>query len=235
MVTIKKQARLAGLLYLLLGVTAPVALLYVPSKLMVADNPAATIENIRNSPSLLRLGIAFEMIHQIIAIFVVLELYRLFRPVSVRLARQLIVLGCLISIPIMFVNILNEVATLLLLSGADYLSSFTTPQLDGLAYMFTRLHARGLDVASVFWGLWLFPFGLLVIKSGFIPRFLGYLLFVAGGAYVVNSFITFCAPQYLDAFGKVAIYLYFGEPPIMLWLLIWGARGPRANEPMPAW
>ena len=235
MVTIKKQARLVGLLYLLLGVTAPVALVYVPSKLMVPDNAAATIDNIRNHTSTLRLGIAFEMIHQIIAIFVVLELYRLFRPVSVRLARQLLVLGCLISIPIMFANILNEVATLLLLSGADYLSSFTTPQLDALAYMFTRLHARGLDVASVFWGLWLFPFGLLVIKSGFIPRFLGYLLFVAGAGYVINSFIALSAPQHLKAFGDIAMIMYFGEPPIMLWLLIWGARGPRANEPMPAW
>jgi len=235
MTTIKRQARLAGLLYFLLGVTAPVALIYVPGKLMVPDNAAATIENIRNSTSTLRLGIAFELIHQIIAIFLVLELYRLFRPVSVRLARQLVVLGCLVSVPIMFVNVLNLVAALILLSGADYLSAFTAPQLDGLAYTFTRLHARGLDVAAVFWGLWLFPFGLLVIKSGFIPRFLGYLLFVAGAAYVINSFIALCAPQYLDAFGGIAMILYFGEPPIMLWLLIWGARGPRANEPIPAW
>src|SRR6188474_2041224 len=100
MVTIKKQARLAGFLYLLLGVTAPIGLLYVPGKLMVPDDAAATIQNIRNSPSLLRLGIAFELIHQIIAVFVVLELYRLFRPVSVRLARQLVVFGCLLSVPI---------------------------------------------------------------------------------------------------------------------------------------
>ena len=235
MVTIKKQARLAGLLYLLLGVTAPIGLLYVPGKLMVPDDAAATIANIRNSPSLLRLGIAFELIHQIIAVFVVLELYRLFRPVSVRLARQLVVFGCLLSVPIVFINILNEVAALILLSGADYLSAFTTPQLDGLAYTLTRVHARGLDVAAIFWGVWLFPFGLLVIKSEFIPRVVGYLLLIAGTAYVVNSFTAMCAPHYLDAVGKVTGILYFCEPPIMLWLLIWGARGPRANEPMPAW
>ncbi len=235
MVTIKKQARLAGLLYLLLGVTAPVALVYVPSKLMVADNPAATIENIRNSPATLRLGIAFELIHQVVGIFVTLELFRLFKPVSVRLARQLLVLGCLVSVPIMFVNVLNHVAALILLSAPDYLSAFTTPQLDGLAYTLTRVHARGLDVAAIFWGLWLFPFGLLVIKSGFIPRVLGYLLLIAGAAYTINSFTALCAPHYLDAVGKVTGILYFCEPPIMLWLLIWGARGPRANEPMPAW
>src|SRR5262245_32946987 len=139
MVTIKKQARLAGLLYLLLGVTAPVALVYVPSKLIVTDNPAATIDNIRNSPGTLRLGIAFELIHQIVGIFVTLELFRLFKPVSVRLARQLLVLGCLVSVPIMFVNVLNQVAALILLSAPDYLSAFTPAQLDGLAYTLTRV------------------------------------------------------------------------------------------------
>ena len=232
--TIKQQARFAGLLYLLLAVTAPVGLLIVPSKLIVSGDAAATIERIRESPELLRLGIAFELIPQIIAIFLLIELYRLFRPVSVTLARQLIILGSLVSVPIMFVNVLNHVAALFLLSGADFLAAFSRPQLDGLAYMFTRLHEQGLHVAAVFWGLWLFPYGLLVIRCGFIPRFLGWLLMVAGAAYVVNSFIALCAPQYLDAFGDIAMILYFGEPPIMLWLLIWGARGPRANEPLPA-
>jgi hypothetical protein len=103
-----------------------------------------------------------------------------------------------------------------------------------LAYLFIRLHTQGLDVASIFWGLWLFPFGVLAVKSGFIPRIFGYLLFVAGFAYVVNAFTSLLVPQYASQVGKVAMILYFGEPPIMLWLLIMGAWGPRANEMVPA-
>ncbi len=232
--TIKQQARFAGLIYLLLALTAPIGLLIVPSKLMVAGDATATIERIRESPQLLRLGIAFELVPQIIAVFLLIELYRLFRPVSVTLARQLIILGSLVSVPIMFVNVLNWIAALLLLSGADFLAAFTIAELDGLAYMFVRLHGHGLHVAAIFWGLWLFPYGLLVIRSGFIPRFLGYLLFVAGAAYFINSFIALCAPQYLDAFGKIAMIFFLCEPPIMFWLLIWGARGPRASEVLPA-
>lgn len=230
--SIKQQARVAGFLYLLVGLTAPIGLLYVPGKLIVSGDATATAANIRASESLFRIGIASELFHQVAIIFVALALYRLFRAVNEALARQVVILGALVSVPIVFANTLNEVAALVLLSGADFLSAFDAPKLDALAYTFLRIHGVGLDFAAIFWGLWLFPFGMLVIRSGFIPRFLGYLLFVAGGAYVVNTFASLLLPQYAKQVGDVAMILYFGEPPIMLWLLIWGARGPRANEPV---
>jgi hypothetical protein len=222
--TTKQQARIAGLLYLLLGITAPIGLLIVPGKLIVSGNATATADNLRAHGDLLRLGIASELIHQTIAIFVVLALYRLFRPVDEALARQLVVLGALVSVPIMFVNVLNDVAAQILVSGADFLSVFEKPELDALAYLFVRLHGRGITVASIFWGLWLFPFGLLVIRCGFIPRVLGYLLMVAGTGYVVSSFVTLVLPQFLKPVTTVTSLMIFGELPIMLWLLIWGAR-----------
>jgi len=232
--TIKKQARLAGFLYFLIGITAPIGLLYVPGKVIVSGDATATADRIRASESLFRIGIASELIPQVIAIFVVLALYRLFKGVNEARARELVILGALVSAPIMFVNVLNELAALILVSGVAFLSVFDRPQLDALAYLFIRLHTQGLDVASIFWGLWLFPFGVLAVKSGFIPRIFGYLLFVAGFAYVVNAFTSLLVPQYASQVGKVAMILYFGEPPIMLWLLIMGAWGPRANEMVPA-
>ena len=159
MSSIRQQARVAGVLYLLLALTAPLGLLYVPGKVIVLGNASATAANIRASEGLLRGGIASELIHQLIAVFLVLALYRLFKTVDEALARQVVVLGALVSVPIVFVNVLNEVAALTLVSGADFLSVFEQPQLDALAYLFLRLHGQGITVASVFWGLWLFPFG----------------------------------------------------------------------------
>lgn len=227
--SIKKQARVAGLIYLLLGVTAPFSLLYVPSKVIVPGDATATADRIRASESLFRLGIGTELAGQTIVIFLVLALYRLFKSTSDTLAKQVVILGALVSVPIVFANVINEVAALLLVSGVDFLSVFPRDQLDALTYLFIRMHALGLDVAAIFWGLWLFPFGLLVIRCGFIPRLLGYLMIAAGVAYLVNSFTILVVPQYAAAVGKVAMVLYFGEVPIMLWLLIWGARGPQAD------
>ncbi len=220
----KQQARFAGFLYLLLAFIAPIGLLYVPGKLIVFENATATADNLRASEGLFRIGIASELIHQAIAVFLVLALYRLFKPVSETLAKQLVALGALVSVPIMFVNVLNEVGALVLVSGADFLSVFAQPELDALAYLFLRLHSQGFTVASIFWGLWLFPFGMLVIRSGFIPRALGVLLLIAGSAYLVNAFATLVLPRYAPLVERVALPLETAELPIIFWLSIWGAK-----------
>jgi len=220
----RQQARLAGLLYFILGLIAPIGLILVPGKLIVSGNATATADNLRASEWLLRLGIASELVHQALAVFLVLALYRLFQPVDEMLAKQVVILGALVSVPIVFVNVLNDVAALILVSGADWLSVFEKPELDALVYLFLRLHARGITVASIFWGLWLFPFGLLVIRSGFIPRVLGVLLMIAGTAYLASAFATLVLPQYAPLVGKIALPLEVGELPIIFWLLIWGAK-----------
>jgi len=227
----QQQARIAGVLYLLLGLTAPIGLIYVPSQLFVSGNAAATADNIRAFESLLRVRIASELVHQAIAIFLVLALYRLFKPVDEFLAKQVVILGALVSVPIVFVNVLNEIAALTLVSGADFLSVFEKPQLDAMAYLFIRLHGRGIAVAAIFWGLWLFPLGLLVIRSGFIPRLLGFLLLIAGSAYLADSFVTLVLPQLDPIVSRIAMPLQMGELPIIFWLAIWGAKTPAADAP----
>lgn len=142
------------------------------------------------------------------------------------------ILGALVSVPIVFLNVLNEIAALLLVSGADSLSVLGRSQQDALAYLFVRLHEQGLIVASIFWGLWLFPFGMLVIRSGFVPRALGVLMMIAGIAYVVNSGTSLVLPRYADVVGQVARVLYFGELPFMFWLLIWGVRLRPSTAPV---
>lgn len=227
--TIKQQARRAGFLYVAIVLIAPIGLLYVPGELIVPGNATATADNIRATEGLFRLGMASELVQQAIGIFLVLALYRLFKPVSEGLARQLVVLGALVSVPIVFLNVVNDLAALTLVRGPDFLTVFDRAQLDALAYLFIRLHSLGITVASVFWGLWLFPFGLLVVSSRFIPRALGYLLMVAGTGYLAAATAEIALPEFSPIVSKFALALEVAELPIVFWLLIWGARPMPAN------
>ena len=231
MTEIKKQARIAGVLYFLVLLIAPIGLVYVPGKLYVRENATATAEHFRASESLLRIGISSELIHEVLWVFVVLALYRLLKPVNENRAQEMLILGALVSVPIVFLNVLNEIAAMLLVSGAGFLAVFNREQLDALALLFYRLHGQGLNVASILWGLWLYPFGALVIRSGFIPRFPGFLLIIAGTGYVVSSFTTLLLPAYEGPVDRIAAILEFGELPIIFWLLIWGARTPTSTRP----
>jgi hypothetical protein len=183
----------------------------------------------RASDSLLRIGITSELLHEVLWVFVVLALYKLFRPVNENRAQLMLIVGALLPVPIVLMNVLNEIAAMLLVSGANFLAVFDGHQLDALALLFIRLHGQGLNVASFFWGLWLFPFGALVIQSGFIPRFLGLLIILAGVGYVASSLTTLLLPQYEHTVDTIAGILEFGELPIIFWLLIWGARIPKVS------
>jgi hypothetical protein len=227
--SIKKQARIAGLLYLLASIIGFFCLAYVPGKLIVSGDATATANHIRASETLIRFGIASELIAFIIFIFVVLALYRLFKAVNGKHALAMAIL-LLVSIPISLLNVLNEIAALILVSGTEFLSAFEKGRLDALAYLFLRLHGQGFVVAEIFWGLWLFPFGVLVIRSGFIPRFLGVLLFIAGSGYLASSFTSLLLPSYRHFVDQFAMILEAGELPIIFWLLIWGAKNQPLDE-----
>jgi hypothetical protein len=221
--SIKKQARLTGLVYFLASVPAPFGLIYVPTKLIVLNDATATANNIRASESLLRFGIATELWQAIMFIFVALALYRLFKAINETHARAMMIL-ILVSIPIFLLSVVNEVAALLVVSGADFLSVFDRGQLNTLAYIFMRLHSRTLLVAYIVGSLWFFPFGILVLRSGFIPRILGYLLFLAPFGYLPSSLAFLLLPAYGPVLEAFTGMLPACEVPIILWLLIWGAK-----------
>jgi hypothetical protein len=221
----KNPGRFAGLLYVLTSFVGFFAMGYVPSKLMVHGNAAATASNIAASETLFRLGIAGELIGQAGFIFVALALYDLLKGVNRRHASLMVTL-IVVSIPIAFVNELNSIAALVLVRGADFLSIFEKPQRDALAMLFLNLHHHGFVVAEIFWGLWLVPLGLLVYRSRFLPRFLGVWIILAGFAWVVLSLTGILLPQYQDKVDTYAQPAFFGEIAFMLWLLIRGARPP---------
>jgi len=226
----KNPGRFAGLLYLLASIPGVFALIYVPSKLIVHGNATATAHNIAASETLFRLGIAADLIGQALFIFVALALYDLLKGVNQRHALLMLTL-ILVAIPIAFLNELNAIAALVLVRGADFLSLFDKPQRDALAMLFLNLHGHGFDVAGIFWGLWLFPLGLLVYRSGFLPRILGVVLMVNCFAYPVNSFTSLVLPQYEAIVSRWMSPLQFGELVFMLWLLIMGAKPKPLADP----
>ena len=95
-----------------------------------------------------------------------------------------------------------------------------------MAMLFLRLHAHQYTAAEILWGAWLFPLGMLVYKSRFLPRFIGVWLIINGVAYVVLSLTGFLWPQYEDKVFLLAQPALFGEVALMLWLLIAGAKEP---------
>jgi hypothetical protein len=222
-----KAARIAGAVYLSLVLFAPFSLMYVPGKLIVRGNAAATADNVLTHEMMFRLCIVAELFGSVIFICLGLALFRLLSGVNMTRAR-LMVAFVLVSAAVGFLNVLNYVAALTLFRGADFLAVFPKPQRDALAYLFIRLHNQGQFINEIFWGLWLFPFGLLVYRSGFLPRFIGVWLMLACFGWVVLSLIALLFQPYYDAAFRMAQPVLFAELAIMLWLLIKGAKVPTA-------
>ena len=212
--------------------TAPFSLIYVPSKLIVRGNAVATAGNIMAHEIMFRLSIFGDLIGQVIFICLAIALYRLLSSVNKTWA-ALMVGFVLVSAAVGFLNTLNNIAAVILFRGGEFLTVFDKPQREALGMLFIRLHSQGIFLDEIFWGLWLFPFGLLVFRSGFIPRFLGLLLFIAGFGYLADSFTSLVLPRSAHLVGQFATKLTLAELPIIFWLLIWGVKGQRVDQPHP--
>ena len=227
-----KAARVAGAIYLLEVVLGPFSLIYVPNALIVSGNAAATAANIVAHQTMFRFAILADLLSGVLSIFLVLALYRVFEDVNRYQAVLMVILGGVTVAPLFFLNAVFWMAALALAQGGGFVAAFSAAQQSALAMLFMRLHSEGNVVNGLFWGLWLFPFGLLVIESGFVPKFLGFWLLIDGFAYVVLTGIAVVTPQYNDVAFLVAQPALFGEIAIMLFLVIKGANVPaRATAP----
>jgi len=225
---IQRTARRAGVLYLVLSIVAMFSFFYLRPRFVISGDAAATASNIVAHEQLYRTGILLDLVGQLVFIVVVLELYRLFKDVDRTQARLMLALvgtGIAVQVATQALN----VAPLILLGGADYLSAFTRPQLEALAYESLTLFGKQGDLLTAFWGVWLFPFAYLTIKSGFLPKFLGVLLILSGVAYIVTCATAIVFPAAVATVTKVMMPFYFGEFIVVLWLAFVGAK-PRVAE-----
>ncbi len=226
----RNPGRVAGLWYLLLCLIGPLRLMYIPSKLFVHGNAAATVNNIAAHQWLFRFGIIGDLLCAVILIFLTLAFYRLFKDVDQYLAVLVVIFGGIMPALINFVGVVSDAGALMAVRGADFLSVFDKPQRDALAMLFLHLRDHQNTAAEILWGMWLFPLAILVYRSRFLPRFLGVWLVINGFAYVILSFTGVLLPQYQN---KVFIFsqpALFAELALMLWLVIKGAK----PQPLPA-
>jgi hypothetical protein len=212
-----------------MGIPAVFSFFYVNRMLIVPGNATATANKILASEMLFRLGIVAWLTAAVFFLLLAMALYRLLSGVNKNHARLMVGL-VLVSVAITFANALNNIAALTLFRGADYLSVFDKPQRDALAMFFLQLHGQGRAVNGIFWGLWLLPFGLLVMRSRFIPRILGLLLIVNCFAYVAISLTSLLLPAYGKVVYRASMPALLGELWIMLWLLIKGAKDQPLND-----
>ena len=220
----RNPGRVVGLWYLLLVLLGPLRLIYIPSKLFVEGNAAATASNIAAHQWLFRFGMLSDVLGAVVLIFLVLAFYRLFKGVDQQLAVLLVIVGGVMPAVLTLVTAGIDGAALTVARGDDFLSVFDKPQRDALVVLFLRYNHQQIVAAEILWGLWLFPMGALVYRSGFLPRFIGVWLIINGVAYVVLCVTGILFPEYQD---KVFLYsqpALFGELAIMLWLVIKGAN-----------
>jgi len=225
----KRQAVTAlRFLYPLWALIGLFSLQYVPSTIIVAQDAIATTNNIVTYDFLFRAGIVGSLVTQLIHILVVLVLYKLFKSVSKDAALLVVILG-LIGVPITMLNTLNRVAPLILLSGAEYLSTFDLAQLQSLSMFYLNLNVQGMVIAWIFWGLWLIPQGYLIKKSGYFPKIFGYLMVFAGLGYFFGTFVFFLLPN-AEILSTVLEFLTFGEVLFMIWVIFKGAKLPETRK-----
>ena len=222
----KQTARLAGALWFLSTVTGAFGLIFVRSNVIVPGDATATASNILAVEFLYRAAIVSGLFSHILLFFLGLTLSHLFKEVNKKLATVLAA-SMMISVAIAVVNTMNHFGALLILSQADFLNVFNPEQLNAMAFILLRLaNGPGQGLLELFWVPYYVSFGLLVIRSRFLPMIFGILLIIMGAGFAINVFEKFVLPQFYPAlFTQVAMLTgALGGIPTMLWLLIKGVR-----------
>ncbi|MCC6447731.1 MAG: DUF4386 domain-containing protein [Chitinophagaceae bacterium] len=223
--TNKNTARSAGLIYLVVVITGMFSLAYVPNKLIDWNNSRVTFNNITTSPSLFRLGIYSSILCYVAFTFLPLFLYKLLRTVNESQARAMVILA-LLSVPLSFNNLQHKYAVLMLTGKESLLQNISIEDLQSKLMFSLHQYNDGILLATVFWGLWLFPFGLLVYRSGFMPKYLGVLLMLGCVGYITN----FTGNTLLENYSQFGIGKYMSMLPAIaeigtcLWLLIYSLK-----------
>ncbi len=219
----KTTARLAGLLYVLVALLTPFIMFYAPSQLFVPGDASATVDRIAERQNLFVATIIVGIVSEFLFVSVILLLYRLLKSVDDVLA-GLMLLSIMLQVPLAFLGIANEVATLQFIRGGEFLQVFDEQQRDALIIFLMYVDRQGVLVSQVFWGVWLLPLGALVFRSKMIPRFLGIWLVLNGLAYIALSAIGLARPELRANAFSLATPLMFGELALALWLLIMGVK-----------
>jgi len=230
--SLKKTARLAGLFWILAAIATMFSLFYVRSTLIVAGDASATANNILANESLFRMAIVGDLLARIFTFFFGLTVFRLFREVT-KTWTTVFLTSILMVVAIGVANSLNNIAALIILSKADYLNAFPQEQLNALTMMFLRLYSSGQVILEIFWLPYLFAFGLLIVRSRYIPRIFGISMMIGSFGFPITTFAKLLIPQ--SAFPEIILLVtqVFIAPALFatsFWFLIKGVKKQQISE-----
>lgn len=214
-------SRIAGMLYLIVIITGLFSLMYVPKNLFVYGNALETAQNISQKTGMFRISLASSVICYLAFTFLVIFLYQILRTVDIFVARVMMILA-LISVPVSFYNLINKYAILDLIKD----NTSDLAQKSEKIMELLNNYDNGIFILTIFWGLWLLPFGFLIFRSGFYPKIIGVLLMVGCFGYLINFFgnTLFVDYQSVGVLQYLKLLPTVGEFSICFWLLVVGAR-----------
>lgn len=225
-ISLHKYAKLAGAIYLVIAIVGGFSIGTIPSKLFVEGDASATAQNIISNPVLFRSGIAGDIVVLLLEVLLTVMLYNLFKAVSATWVRVAAFSRLAMAI-VMAINLLNYLVPVILLSGADYLNTFTQEQLNSLALVFIQAHKYGEYTWQLFFGLHMFALGWVILKSGYFHKAIGVLILLGSIGYGGDSFVRFVGlnigivPMVIGVFLAIAV---IGELALAFWLLIRGVN-----------
>lgn len=220
----KKQARKAGWFYLLMGLTGGFGIMYAPTVILIPGDAAGTSLNLVENRITFLLSIVSFVIGQVLFVFLVLALDKLLRHVNAQLSKLMVAL-VLVGVPLAIINVLSLIAAEKLAGAPEYLNHMSPDELKAITLFCIEMYSSGITVTEIFWGLWLFPLGLLVINSRLIPKVIGVFLIIGGTAYLISSIGGMIYPGGIEKLsGYLMLPLILGEFSMILWLLIKGGR-----------
>jgi hypothetical protein len=230
----KRLARIAGVLYLLLGIFGGFAQGFLYPKIYVAGDAAKTAGNLITNSGLVRIGVVADLFQATVWVFVALTLYRLLRHVNKSAASAMVVLAS-IGAGITMLNSVFEFEGLRVATGAVNLAGFGAAGSNALALLMVDAQHYGLLIASIFMGLWLVPLGYLAFRSGWFPKALGVVLIAAGACYLVDAFAAFLVPDFANAIhGYITIPSIIAEVWTLVYLLLIGVNTKKSEAPIVA-
>lgn len=216
----RKNARIAGILYFLQIPLGVFGIIYMPKILLVDGNIKMTILNILSNEFIFRLSIYCSILCSIITFITSIYISKLLKFVNENLAK-LIVIFTMIMIPITLLNELNYIGILFILKSKDIISAFHVFQIESIIILLLKLHEFGLHIVGIFFGLWLLPIGYLIIRSNFIPKFIGCLLLLTCFGYLIDFTTSLLFP---NIGFLISEYTWLGEVLMVLWLIMYGFK-----------
>ena len=225
----RKMGRFAGLLFLILVITGVFAEFFVRQKLYVLNDPATTTQNIIDNQWLYRLGFVSDLIMSTMFFIYGYVLYLIFKNVNKNMSLFLL-LCAVISVAMFCQNALNQFSVLELLINPVYAEAFKPEQLQVLSMFFQNIHIKGYYINQIFFGLYLFPLGYMIIKSGLVPKIIGVFLILGFIGDMIDFGVYFLYPNAESVIlDNITIPADIGEISLCLWFLIMGVRSKKES------